>query len=301
MNLRDLQYLVAIAEHRHFGKAAQICFVSQPTLSAQIKKLEDELGVQLLERNNKQVLITPLGEALIAQAKVVLQETNKLRDIAKFSRDPFSGQFKLGIIPTIGPYLLPHILPLFRQQLPKLELRLYEDKTAHIIEQLQQGKLDAIILALPINQPGMAHCQLFNESFVIALPKNHPLVSKNNIKLKDLAEENLLLLEEGHCLADQALEICHSIKLHTNTDYRATSLEMLRQMVATGTGLTLLPALASHANPLIKIKSFVAPIPCRTIGLVWRQQSARQICCETLASLIKGKMPSVLHKISAKL
>lgn len=296
MNLRDLRYLVALSEHKHFGKAADSCFVSQPTLSAQLKKLEDELGVQLLERTNKQVLITPIGQALIDQAEVILHEAGKLKDIAKLARDPFAGQFKLGIIPTMGPYLLPQILPVLKQRLPKLELRLYEDKTARITEQLHQGKLDAIILALPIMHEGFIQRELFREPFVVALPKQHRLQKKSAVKLKDLIDENLLLLEEGHCLADQALDICKSVKIHTEADYRATSLEMLRQMVATGAGLTLMPALAVAGHPLITNKHFASPVPHRKVGMLWRQQSAKQLCCDSIATLIHERMPSVLQK-----
>lgn len=300
MNLRDLQYLVALAEHRHFGKASEVCFVSQPTLSAQIKKLEEELGVQLLERNNKQVLITPIGESLIAQAHIILHESHKLRELAKLARDPFAGQFKLGMIPTVGPYLLPHILPLFKQKLPRLELRLYEDKTERIIEQLQQGKLDAGILALPIENKNLIQRELFREHFYVALPKNHPLSHKKVVKLKDLNNENLLLLEEGHCLADQVVEICNTVKIKSQEDYRATSLEMLRHMVAIGAGLTLIPALTTTSQSMVHVKSLAAPTPSRVVGMIWRKQQAKQACCEIMVKLIGEKVPGIIRKIDEK-
>ncbi|WP_040953697.1 LysR substrate-binding domain-containing protein, partial [Coxiella burnetii] len=205
MNIRDLKYLLAVADSAHFGKAAEKCFVSQPTLSAQLKKLEEELGVRLFERNNKRVLITPIGQIIAAQVRVILQEVEKLKVLAQNAQDPFAGVFHLGIIPTLGPYLLPIILEIFKKRLPKLNLVVYENKTENILHELQQGRLDAVILALPVSAPNLVVQELFCEPFYVALPKHHPLAKKKSVTLADLEKETLLLLEEGHCLREQAL------------------------------------------------------------------------------------------------
>jgi len=301
MNIRDLKYLIAVADYRHFGKAAKACFVSQPTLSAQLKKLEEELGVQLFERNNKQVFITPIGQTIIAQARIALRETEKLRELSQLAKDPFAGKFKLGVIPTLGPYLLPHILPIIKHKLPQLELLLFEDKTENVLAQLQQGKLDAIILALPVPHDGMVVRELFKEPFYVALPKQHVLDKQKNIKLKDLHHETLLLLEEGHCMRDQALAVCRSAKPNERNDYYATSLETLRQMVGIGAGVTLLPLLALMHHHLVVNKAFSDPVPTRKVGMLWRKQSARTECCEKIVELVKEKMPEVLGKLERQL
>lgn len=294
MNLRDLSYLIAIAKHKHFGKAADACFISQPTLSAQLKKLEDELGVTLFERTNKQILTTPIGEQLVAQAQTILREVATMRELAKHTHNPLAGQFRLGIIPTLGPYLLPHILPAIKKHLPELELVLHEDKTWRILEELRNGKLDAIILAIPVPSEGFVVKQLFNESFFVALPNKHPLAHKKELQLKDLSNENLLLLEDGHCLRDQALEICQSVNMRENTGFHATSLETLRQMVATGSGVTLLPALAINKNSNITIKPISKQKAYRTIGMLWRKQSVREQCCNEITKIVTETMKKVL-------
>lgn len=294
MNLRDLGYLVAIAKHRHFGKAADACFISQPTLSAQLKKLEDELGVILFERTNKQILITPVGEQLIAQAQNILREVATFRELAKHTHNPLAGQFRLGIIPTLGPYLLPHILPIIKKHLPELELILHEDKTWRILEELRNGKLDAIILAIPVPSEGLVAKELFHEPFFIALPNKHPLAHKKELQLKDLIDENLLLLEDGHCLRDQALEVCQSVNMRENTGFHATSLETLRQMVASGSGVTLLPTLAVGKNTNITIKPIAKQKAFRTIGMLWRKQSVREKCCNEIVKLVTETMKKVL-------
>src|SRR3990167_4960991 len=223
MNTRDLQYLIAVAEEQHFGRAAQRCFVSQPALSMQLKKLEQSLGVTLFERNNKSVLVTPIGKAIVEQARVVLRELEDLQQLAEKMKDPFAGEFRLGIIPTVGPYLLPHILPVIRKIFPKLQLQVYENKTHDIIDKLQKAQLDAIILALPVNQSGIVSRLLYKENFLLALPHRHALTKKKQIHLKDLEDEPLLLLAEGHCLRDQALEVCAKAGAHQQSGFQATS------------------------------------------------------------------------------
>lgn len=302
MNLKDLKYLLALAEYRHFGKAAKACSVSQPTLSIQLKKLEQVLGVQLFERGQKRVLITASGLSIIEQAKHVLSAMNELERLAKLAKDPFSAELRLGLIPSLGPYLLPHILPVIKQQLPKLVLYLYEDKTEVLLTQLNQGNLDAVILALPVQHKGMTVETLFREPFFLVMPASHLLHHKKELHLKDLNHDNLLLLEEGHCLRDQSLEICRKKNnLKEKTNYRATSLETLRNMVASGAGITLLPLLALEKHPLIVNKPFSAPVPERKIGILWRKDSALESCCKKLATLIENTLPDVLADLEKQL
>ena len=208
MNLRDLRYLVALAEHRHFGRAAEACFVSQPTLSTQIRKLEDELGVTLVERAPRKVLLTDVGREIAARARDVLNEAEQIRAIARRTRDPESGTVRLGIFPTLGPYLLPHVVPMVRETFPRLELLLVEEKTEVVLQRLREGKLDAGILALPLHEDSLHVEFLFEEPFLLAVPDSHPLAERKRLRLDDLADESLLLLEDGHCLRDQALEVC---------------------------------------------------------------------------------------------
>lgn len=303
MNLKDLKYLLALAEYRHFGKAAKACSVSQPTLSIQLKKLEEVLSVQLFERGQKKVLITASGLSVVEQAKKVLSAMNELERLAKLSNDPFSGEVRLGLIPSLGPYLLPHILPIIKKELPKLTLYLYEDKTEALLTKLEQGSLDAIIVALPVQHKGLIVQTLFKEPFFLAMPVSHSLHNSKELHLKDLNHDNLLLLEEGHCLRDQALEVvCHEkSKLGERMNYRATSLETLRHMVASGAGITLLPLLAFEEQPLIVNKPFSVPIPERKIGMLWRKASALEPCCKSIASLISNNLPVVLSSLEKKL
>jgi LysR family transcriptional regulator, hydrogen peroxide-inducible genes activator len=302
MNLKDLKYLLALAEYRHFGKAAKACSVSQPTLSIQLKKLEHALGVQLFERGQKRVLITTSGLRVVEQAKHVLNTVNELERLAKLAKDPFSAELRLGLIPSLGPYLLPHILFFIKQQLPKLTLYLYEDKTEVLLTQLNQGNLDAVILALPVQHKGMIVQTLFREPFFLVMPVSHPLHDSKELHLNDLNSDNLLLLEEGHCLRDQALEVCHKkSNLKEKMNYRATSLETLRNMVASGAGITLLPLLALEEYPLTINKPFAAPIPERIIGILWRKDSAMEPCCRKLATVIENTIPDVLADLEKKL
>jgi LysR family transcriptional regulator, hydrogen peroxide-inducible genes activator len=302
MKLKDLKYLLALAEYRHFRKAANACSVSQPTLSIQLKKLEQVLGVQLFERRQKRVLITASGLRIVEQAKHVLNAMNELERLAKLAKDPFSAELRLGLIPSLGPYLLPHILPIIKQQLPKLTLYLYEDKTETLLTQLNQGNLDAVIVALPVQHKNMKVQTLFKEPFFLLMPSAHSLRFTKELHLKDLIHDNLLLLEEGHCLREQALEVCSKKNnLKEKTNYRATSLETLRNMVASGAGITLLPLLALEEHPLTVNKPFVAPIPERKIGILWRKDSALEPCCQKLATIIENTIPGVVADLEKKL
>jgi len=292
LKLKDLRYLVALADTRHFGRAAERSFVSQPTLSAQLKKLEDYLGVQLIERAPKRVSLTVAGEEIVERARRIVEASQEIVELAKGHTDPLSGRLKLALLPTIGPYLLPNVAGKLRKQLPRLELMLYEYQTDVMLEKLHSGEIDVGILALPVPLDGLESYVLYREPFTVAMPANHRLAGRSNIKVADLHDETLLLLEDGHCLRDQALEICSSIGAHEKQDFRATSLETLRQMVAAGVGITLLPELAGRgaygAARGVTIKPFAKPVPTRTIGAIWRKSSARRAVILALAKHIEA-------------
>ncbi len=279
MNLRDLRYFVALADTRHFGKAAERSFVSQPTLSAQIKKLENYLGVQLIERQPRRVTLTDTGAKILPLARRILQESDEIVSLARNEHDPLSGKLKVALIPTVGPYLLPLVVRKLRKRLPQLQLMLYEYQTQPLLEKLRSGSIELGILALPVLLDGLEARELYPENFQVALPSTHALAKKSAIRLDELTGENLLLLEDGHCLRDQALEVCSRIEVRESDDYRATSLETLRQMVAAGLGLTLMPELATRgpfgSGHGLAMRPFVRPIPSRTIGAIWRKSSAR--------------------------
>ena len=288
LKLKDLRYLVALADTRHFGRAAERSFVSQPTLSAQLKKLEDYLGVQLIERAPKRVQLTAAGEEIVERARRILDASEEIVELARGHRDPLAGRLRLALLPTIGPYLLPNVAGRLRKQLPRLELMLYEYQTDPMLEKLHSGEIDVGILALPVPMDGLDSYELYREPFTVAMPSGHKLAQKSSIKVDDLAHETLLLLEDGHCLRDQALDICSSTAVHEKQDFRATSLETLRQMVSAGVGITLLPELAgrgAYGNARgVAIRPFVKPVPTRTIGAVWRKSSARR---EAILALCK--------------
>lgn len=290
MNLRDLQYLVALAETRHFGRAAERCHVSQPTLSAQLKKLEEYLGVALIERRPRKVALTASGEAVIERARRMLQGAEDIRALARASQDPLAGPLKVGLIPTLGPYLLPRVMPRVAQALPKLSLLLHEYQTAPLVQHVLDGELDLAILALPADTRGLQTRSLFAESFLVAMPEQHRLASKRRVRTPDLAGEKLLLLEEGHCLREHALEACSRAGAEEQ-GFRATSLETLRQMVASGAGITLLPRMAAEgpfasARGLV-VRPFAPPVPSRTIGAAWRRSSSRGAAIAAVCDIVQ--------------
>jgi LysR family hydrogen peroxide-inducible transcriptional activator len=291
MNLRDLRYLVALAEYKHFGRAAEASFVSQPTLSTQIKKLEDELGVALVERTPRKVLLTEVGQEIAQRARDVLNEIDQIKAIARRTVDPGSGTLRLGIFPTLGPYLLPHVLGRIRERFPRLELLLVEEKTEVILRQLREGRLDAGILALPLADQQLHTEFLFEEPFIVAVPGSSDLASRRNLKLEDLEDRSVLLLEDGHCLRDQALEVCQMAGAGERSGFRATSLETLRQMVAANVGITLLPMLAVKP-PVARTENVVlVPFggspPSRRIAMAWRKSSAVSSFLREFASLFR--------------
>jgi LysR family hydrogen peroxide-inducible transcriptional activator len=300
MNLRDLQYLVAVADHRHFGRAAEACFVSQPTLSTQIKKLEAELGVSLVERTSRQVMLTEAGVRVVEQARSMLAKAHNIERIAKQAQDPEAGTLRLGLFPTIAPYLLAHVVPTFRERFPDLELLLVEEKTDVLLARLRSGALDAAVLALPVPDDGLHTEPMFDEDFVLAVPAEHPLArSRRPVPLADLRSESVLLLEEGHCLRQQALDVCQLAGVPERSDFRATSLETLRQMVSAGVGVTLLPALATKP-PVpqpegVVLVPLAEPVPQRHVGLCWRRSSAFGGLLTSVAESLSALPAELLH------
>ena len=297
VSLRALGYLVALAETRHFGKAAERCFVSQPTLSAQIKKLEDQLGVQLVERGH-QAMLTDIGERIVERARRVLDEAREIEELARNFQDPLAGELRVGLIPTVGPYLLPHIAAPLHQRFARLKLLLLEHQTHPLVDLIRSGDIDVGIMALPVPGERLLTRVLYEEPFVVATPDDHALAKKRRLDVGELDGEDLLLLEDGHCLRDQALEVCRLAKVRETPDFRATSLETLRQMVASGVGITLLPRLAADrpmTNPdSLAVRPFNPPEPTRTIAAAWRPGSAREETIANLCAAIEELMSPVL-------
>lgn len=295
MTLQELKYLVALADHGHFGRAAEACHITQSTLSTQIKKLEDFLGVTLFDRSLKRVTPTPIGKEILAAARNIVEEAERIRELARHAQDPMARTIHLGVIPTLGPYYLPHALTLVHRKHPGLRLLLREEMTSQILEHLVDGRLDAGLLALPVSDDALRVEPLFYEPFLAALPAGHALAARKELKVADLMNDRLLLLDEGHCLRDQALDVCGSGS-RGREEVRATSLETLRQMVGMGLGVTLLPALSVDAGPrvikkAVEIRPFKSPPPGRTIGLVWRRRAPFPETFERLAATLKGSLP----------
>lgn len=293
MTLRELEYLVALAKYRHFGRAAEACLVSQPTLSAQIKKLEDELGVALVERDSRGVILTSYGHETAARARQILLEIEQLKHSVRQNRNPEAGTLRLGIFPTLGPYLLPHVVPAARKRFPKLELLLIEEKSVHLLSRLREGEIDVALLALPINDNSQLRTEfLFEERFLLAVPNSHPFARRASIGLGELVNHDLMLLEDGHCLRDQALEVCRFTGASERSSFRATSLETLRQMVSAEVGITLLPELATFNRGVlatgIHLLTFSDSNPSRQIAMCWRKSSAREALFLELTELFRN-------------
>ncbi|WP_020162702.1 LysR substrate-binding domain-containing protein [Cycloclasticus pugetii] len=290
MNLRDLKYIVAVAETKSFVKAAEQCFVSQPTLSMQIKKLENSLNIKIFERNNKHVLVTEIGKQVIETAKRILQDAEHISILAKHEQDPFAGDFTLGAFPTIAPYILPKLIPLIKKKLPNLRLILVEEKTDILLHKLKTGLIDAALLAGPIHDESLIAENLFDDEFKLAVATNHPLAEQTIINPDELTNQPLLLLDEGHCLRDQALQFCQLSGIDEEQNVRATSLETLRQMVIAGTGITFIPTIAIQNNDdNIRYIPFEEPKPKRTIYLVSRQTNPRTELIKQLKNLCVNK------------
>jgi len=296
MTLTELKYIVAVARHRHFGHAAEACFVAQPTLSVAIKKLEDELGVILFERGGTEISTTPIGAQIVAQAEHVLEQTAAIKEIAKQNNDPLAGIFRLGVIYTIGPYLLPTLVKGMIAHAPKMPLVLQENFTTRLLELLRQGELDAAIVALPLPENGFMTLPVYDEPFVVAVPNQHPWANRSGIGADELKNETMLLLGNGHCFRDQVLEVCPEMARFATSDdgiartFEGSSLETIRHMVASGIGITVLPK-ASAPNPasadgMLRHIPFNAPEPSRQVALVWRKSFTRYAAIAALQQVI---------------
>ena len=307
MTLTELRYIVAVSQKNHFGKAAQACFVSQPTLSIAIKKLEEELDVRLFERSSKnEIRITEIGQQIVNQAYIVLQEAQILTEIAQQGKDPLSGQFKLGVIYTIGPYLLPSLIPQLRKTAPNLKLIIEENFTANLFQSLKQGALDAIIISYPFDEPGIETSPLYDEPFIVALPRNHEWKKREQIAPADLASQDLMLLGSGHCFRDQVIAACPDCMSGDSELTRTLeggSLETIRHMVAAGTGITVLPRTSitqSQKNEaLIDIKPFTKPSPSRTVAIAWRKHYPRKEAIFTIRDTIQTSPLDGVHIIQS--
>ncbi len=291
MNLRDLKYIVAVAESRSFVQAAENCFVSQPTLSTQIKKVEDELGVKLFERTNRKVMMTVVGESIVASAQSVLDEVERMKVLAANAQDPLAGELRLGAFPSLASYLFPGLVLTIKQALPRIKLILVEEKTNILIAQLERGEIDAAFLSLPLKEDFLVSQPLFDDAFELAVSIGHPLAEKKRVIASELQNQQLMLLDEGHCMRDQALQFCQWSGALEQLGVRAASLETLRQMVIAGTGVTLIPEIAiKKEEEGICYIPFDEPVPKRVIGLVWRKSSERVQLMERLVELFKIEM-----------
>jgi LysR family transcriptional regulator, hydrogen peroxide-inducible genes activator len=292
MTLTELRYIVALAQERHFGRAAEKCFVTQPTLSLAIKKLEDELGVQLFERNKSDVIVTAVGGAIIAQARRVLEEAQRIQQLAKAGGDQLSGPIRLGVIPTIGPYLLPELVPALRKLAPNMPLSLEENLTGNLAPMLRQGDIDAALIALPFVVSNVTTKVLYEETFRVVVPAGHRWAKRKKVKPGDLSEENLLMLNTGHCFRDQVLEACPGQAPDALQDGRAgSSLETIRAMVASGLGVSVLPcsALAKpYQSKSLEVLDFDGAVPSRKVAIAWREGFGRPEAIDVLARAVKA-------------
>ena len=300
MTLTDLRYLIALARERHFGRAAEKCHVSQPTLSVAIKKIEEELGVQLFERSATEVKITATGRRIVSQAEKVLLEAAQIPEIASAGRDPLAGPLRLGVIFTIGPYLLPRLIPRVHRLAPRMPLIIQENYTARLAEALKRGELDVVILSLPFAEPGIVAQPVYDEPFRVLMPAAHPWHGQERIDPDMLAEEQLLLLGAGNCFRDQVLEVCPHCRNVSGLQrtLEGSSLETIRHMVATGLGVTVLPSSAADElpahNPLVAVRPFAVPEPSRRVALAWRVTYPRSGAIDVLrTAILESALPGV--------
>jgi LysR family hydrogen peroxide-inducible transcriptional activator len=307
MNLRDLKYIISVAETRHFGRAAERCFVSQPTLSGQIKKLEEELGVTIFERTNRSVEVTPVGEDILIHARQMMEQADAIEQLAQAHQDPLAGSLRVGAIPTLSPYLMPLILVPLKKHYPQVRLVLSEEVTDTLLTRLHNHEIDAVLLATPVEEPDLEIIPLFDEPFWLAHPRKHPLYNKDDITRKDLDHVELLLLSEGHCLAKQAMEVCRMKERSEQgemADLRASSLETLLQLVGAGFGCTLVPALAVRGSWTTDTGIIARPLAIkdayRTVSLVYRNTFPRRAAIEAFAHIIRGNLPNTVHLLDHK-
>lgn len=304
MNLRDLKYLITVAETEHFGHAAARCYISQPTLSGQIKKLEQELGVTIFERTNRSVSTTPIGLEIVKHAKLILEQADVIKQLAQAQRDPLAGALRMGAIPTVSPYLIPLILMPLKEQYPQMRLILSEEITTMLTQRLLDHQIDVAILATAVTEPELEVMPLFEEPFWLAHPRNHELYEKDEISRRDLSNINLLLLADGHCLTHQVMEVCRIKEGAANNemaDLRAASLETLLQLVGAGFGCTLVPALAIRGSwttdsGIIARKLHIKDA-YRRVQFVFRKTFPRKKAIEVLADVIRSQLPNIVRKI----
>jgi LysR family hydrogen peroxide-inducible transcriptional activator len=296
MTLTELKYIVAVARERHFGRAAEACFVSQPTLSVAIKKLEDELGVVLFERGSTEVSLTPAGERIVVQAQRVLDEAARIKELAKQGRDPLTGALRVGVIYTVGPYLLPALVRQLLRDAPNMPLLLNENFTVRLLELVKNGEIDVAILALPLPDSGLLVQPVYDEPFVVAVPRRHPWAKRRAIAAEELKKENMLLLGTGHCFRDNVLEVCPELSRYSSEaegiqkTFEGSSLETIRHMVASGIGITVMPVTSVPAktprDSLIEYVPFRPPVPDRRVVLAWRRSFTRPAAIEALRRAI---------------
>ncbi len=291
MTLTEMRYLMALARERHFGRAAQACHVSQPTLSVAIKKVEGQLGAVLFERSAADVRITPVGERIVAQVRRVLEESLKLEEIAAQGRDPLSGMLRLGVIYTVAPYLLPQLIPALHRQAPAMPLFLKEDFTAKLLEALKSGELDVIVIALPLQEQGLAERAVYDEPFRVVVPVDHPWASRKRITTQEIDGQNVLLLGQGNCFRDQVLEACPKLStVSTRGDaLEGGSLETIRYMVASGAGVAVMPSTAADPwgdQGMVRVLEFAGASPKRRVGLVWRITFPRPQAIDAIGTAI---------------
>jgi LysR family hydrogen peroxide-inducible transcriptional activator len=305
MTLTELKYIVAVARQKHFGHAAEACFVAQPTLSVAIKKLEDELGVVIFERGGTEISMTPLGAQIVAQAERVLEQTAAIKEIAKQNKDPLAGPLRLGVIYTVAPYLLPALVKTMIERVPQMPLVLQENFTVRLIELLRQGELDAAVMALPFSDQGLMVQPLYDEPFVVALPKHHAWAKRASIAAEELKTETMLLLGNGHCFRDQVLEVCPEMSRFSTTGdgiartFEGSSLETIRHMVASGIGITVLPQASvrdMQANDgMLRYVPFSEPPPSRRVVIAWRKSFTRRAAVEAVRNAV---LSSDLHGVT---
>jgi LysR family hydrogen peroxide-inducible transcriptional activator len=296
MTLTELKYIVAVARQKHFGHAAEACFVAQPTLSVAIKKLEDELGVVIFERGGTEISMTPLGAQIVAQAERVLEQTAAIKEIAKQNKDPLAGPLRLGVIYTVAPYLLPALVKTMIERVPQMPLVLQENFTVRLIELLRQGELDAAVMALPFSDQGLMVQPLYDEPFVVALPKHHAWAKRDAIAAEELKSETMLLLGNGHCFRDQVLEVCPEMSRFSTTGdgiartFEGSSLETIRHMVASGIGITVLPQASVRDmetnDGMLRYVPFTEPAPSRRVVIAWRKSFTRRAAVEAVRQAV---------------
>ncbi len=308
MTLNELKYIVAVARARHFGRAAEACFISQPTLSVAVRKLETELGVELFERRQGEVTVTPVGEQVVAQAQRVLEGAGAIREIVEHGRDQLVAPLRIGAIYTIGPYLFPHLINELAERAPKMPLIIEEDYTHILAEKLKQGEVDAILISLPFEEHGILTLPLYEESFVALIPSSHALNEKKHLSMEDISNEKVLLLGSGHCFRDQVLEVCPDCIRKRNlaerasmADLEGSSLETIRYMVASGMGVTILPCSAAGADRfsqrLVSIKRFADTSPSRQVALAWRKSFPRPQAIDVLCAAVHASKLSCIKQL----